>query len=90
MDRIKPKKAIAVKYDEYKDDAPKVLGKGQNHLADKIIEVARKHNVYIKEDPELTNILYKLDIGAEIPEELYQVVAEILAFIYRVRKRWLQ
>ena len=83
------KKAVAIKYDEKLDDAPKVVARGQRYLAERIIQLAREHNVYIKEDSELAEFLYSLNIGEEIPEELYAIVAEILAFVYRIRKRCL-
>jgi len=86
---MESKKAVAVKYDEEKDDAPRVIAKGRRYLAEQIILLARENDVYIKEDSELLNFLYKLEIGEEIPEELYSVVAEILAFVYRIRERWL-
>ncbi len=81
MDEIK--KAIALKYEKGKDNAPKVVGKGQGEVAKRIIEIAEENGIYIKEDPELVEILSTLDLYEEIPEELYKVVAEILAFVYK-------
>ena len=81
MDEIK--KAIALKYDREKDDAPKVVGKGKGTIAEKIIQTAKENGIYIKEDPELVEALSSLDIYEEIPEELYKVVAELLVFIYK-------
>ncbi len=81
MDEIK--KAIALKYDRKKDDAPKVVGKGKGAIAEKIIQTAKENGIYIKEDPELVEALSSLDIYEEIPEELYKVVAELLVFIYK-------
>jgi len=86
---MKSKKAVAIKYDEKTDGAPKILASGKNFLAEKIIELAREHDIYIKEDSELVELLYKIDIGKEIPEELYTLIAEVLAFVYRIRKRWI-
>ena len=81
MDEIK--KAIALKYEKEKDNAPKVVAKGKGVVAQKIIEIAEENGIYIKEDPELVEILSTLDIYEEIPEELYRAVAEILVFIYK-------
>ncbi|MGC8868818.1 MAG: FlhB-like flagellar biosynthesis protein [Sulfurihydrogenibium sp.] len=81
------KKAVALKYERYKDNAPKVVAKGKGEIAKKIIEVAKQHGIYIKEDPDLVEVLSGLDLYEEIPEDLYKVVAEILAFIYKVKQK---
>ncbi len=81
------KKAVALKYEKYKDNAPKVVAKGKGEVAKKIIEVAKEHGVYIKEDPDLVEVLSGLDLYEEIPEDLYKVVAEILAFIYKSKQK---
>ena len=82
------KAAVSLKYSPAKDMAPKVTAKGWGVVAEKILEVARKHNIPIKEDPDLIQILAKLDIDKEIPPSLYKVVAEILAFVYSVNKKY--
>jgi flagellar biosynthesis protein len=82
----KVKKAVALKYDRGKDEAPKVTAKGRGAVADKILALAREHKIPIEQDSTLMEALYRLDINEEIPEELYQVVAELLAFIYRMNK----
>ena len=82
----KIKKAIALKYDRGKDAAPKVTAKGRGAVADKILALARENRIPIEQDSTLMEALYRLDINEEIPEELYQVVAELLAFIYRMNK----
>jgi flagellar biosynthesis protein len=81
------KKVVALKYEKYKDNAPKVVAKGKGEVAKKIIEVAKEHGVYIKEDPDLVEVLSGLDLYEEIPEDLYKVVAEILAFIYKSKQK---
>jgi len=78
----KTKKAVALKYDREKDDAPKVKASGQGIIADKIIELAREHGVPIHDDPDLVEVLASLDIDQEIPSDVYVAVAELLAFIY--------
>ena len=80
--------AAALKYDTRKDAAPKVIAKGQGIIAEKIIELAKKNNVPIRCDPNLVQILSKLDIDEQIPVELYKAVAEILAFIYSANDRY--
>jgi len=80
----KSPKAVALKYDREKDNAPRVIAKGRGEIAKKIIEVARAHNVTLYEDKNLIQILEALDLETEIPPELYRAVAEVLAFIYRL------
>lgn len=76
--------AAALKYDANKDAAPKVTARGRGIVAEKIIELARKHDVPIKSDPALVQILSKLELDEQIPVEIYKAVAEILAFVYSV------
>jgi flagellar biosynthesis protein len=82
------KKAVALRYIPDQDRAPKVTAKGSGILAQKIIELAQKHGVPIKEDPALIQILAQLDFYQEIPPSVYVVVAEMLAFIYSMNNRW--
>ena len=80
--------AASIRYDKKKDDAPLLTAKGRGLLADKIIELARKHDIPIKEDPALVSILCRLDIDEEIPPELFRAIAEILAFVYSTNERY--
>ncbi len=82
-------KAVALRYDMEKDEVPVVVAKGQGFIAEKIKKVAMESGVPIKEDRELADYLMALDLYEEIPPELYAVVAEILAFIYRMDKRFI-
>ena len=84
------KKAVALRYDQKKENAPKVVAKGSGKVAEKIIEIAKSHGIFIYEDKELVEILSALDIQQEIPPHLYQVIAEILAFVYRIGKKYTQ
>ncbi|XCS12710.1 EscU/YscU/HrcU family type III secretion system export apparatus switch protein [Aeribacillus pallidus] len=77
-------KAVALSYNDEKDAAPKVSAKGKGYVAEKIIEQARENNVPIQEDPSLIELLSEVEINEQIPEELYEVVAELLSFIYRL------
>jgi flagellar biosynthetic protein FlhB len=80
--------AVALKYDPEKASAPVVVAKGIRKIALKIKEIAQKHNVPVVERPLVARMLYKsAEIGHEIPVELYQVVAEILAHVYKMKKR---
>ncbi|WP_297456442.1 FlhB-like flagellar biosynthesis protein [Persephonella sp.] len=81
------KKAVALKYERGKDNAPRVIAKGKGHIGEKIIQIAKEHNIPIKEDPVLVEALSQIEINQEIPPELYKAVAEILAFIYRQTKK---
>lgn len=80
--------ALALDYDPLSRKAPRVVAKGKGLLAERIIEVARKAGVPIREDPLLISLLAHLDVEQEIPPEAYQVVAELLAFVYKVHNRW--
>lgn len=80
--------AVAIKYDAETAKAPIVLAKGEDFLAQKIREAAKEHNIEIVENKPLARMLYaNVDIGAEIPPELYQAVAEILAMVYNMKNR---
>jgi flagellar biosynthesis protein len=79
--------AAALKYDREKDAAPRVSAKGRGTIAEKIIDLAKKHDIPIKSDPALVQILSRLDIDEKIPAELYKTVAEILAFVYSVNNK---
>ena len=76
--------AAALSYYEGKDNAPRVVAKGQGIIAEQILSLAREHQIPVYDDPILIHALSTLDIGEEIPPELYQIVAEVLAYIYRV------
>jgi flagellar biosynthesis protein len=79
-----PKKAAALKYEAGVDRAPRLVASGSGWLAEKIIETARAHNIPLKEDPPLVEILSTLNLYQEIPPDLYKAVAEILVFIYKM------
>jgi len=83
----RPARAAALRYEQEKDDAPRVIAKGRGEIAEKIIEIAREHGVTIYEDDELAEVLCRLDLNQAIPPELYQAIAEVLAFVYRLNGR---
>lgn len=78
--------AVAIKYEAGKMSAPKVVAKGVDLIAQRIKEVAKDHNVPLVEDKPLAQLLYKtVEIGDQIPEKLFQAVAQVLAYVYRLR-----
>ena len=81
------RQAIALRYKHEEDQAPKMSAKGKGFLAEKIIEMARAHQIPIREDKNLVQILSHLELEQEIQPEIYRVVAEILSFIYRMSQR---
>ncbi len=83
----KRKTAVALRYDPLKDGAPKISAKGSGAVAENIIDLAKKHGIPVKDDPDLVEVLSKLAIEEEIPSEVYVIVAELLAFVYSVNKK---
>ena len=78
--------AVAIKYDAQQNAAPVVVAKGEDFLAQKIREAAKEHHIEIVENKPLARMLYaNVDVGQEVPPELYQAVAEVLAFVYSLR-----
>ena len=88
MKKNKREKAVALRYDHSTDKAPVVTAKGQGTIAEKIRELAKEHGVHIEENPQLAEYLMALDLYEEVPPVLYPVIAEILAFIYRVNRKY--
>lgn len=79
--------SVAIRYDSTKMDAPVVVAKGADHIAMKIREIAREHNIPLVENPPVARLLHKIDLGATIPEEMFRAVAEILAHVYSLKGR---
>ncbi|SDC61218.1 MULTISPECIES: EscU/YscU/HrcU family type III secretion system export apparatus switch protein [unclassified Candidatus Frackibacter] len=77
-------RAVALKYDSETNEAPQIIAKGDHEIAKKIITKAKENDIPIYEDKDLIENLIQLDLGKEIPNELYQVVAEVLSFIYQL------
>lgn len=76
--------AAVVKFNEQEDRAPRVVAQGRGHVAMKIIEMAREHNIHLQEDPDLVENLLDIDLGDSIPPQLYAVMAEILILIKEI------
>jgi flagellar biosynthesis protein len=85
MPEERPRRAAALKYEG--GEAPKVVASGRGLIADRILEEAREAGVPIRSDTALTEALAALDIGQDVPEELWQAVAETLAWAYRLELR---
>lgn len=80
--------AVALQYDPSKMDAPKIIAKGQDYLALRIREIAKEHNVITMENKPLARALYdRTEIGDSVPGDLFQAVAEVLAYVYRLKGR---
>lgn len=80
------KVAVALKYDGI--TAPKVTAKGEDAIADEIIAIAEEHGIHLHEDRELVKFLSEFELNEEIPETLYRVVAEIIAFAYMLKGKF--
>ena len=77
--------AVALHYD--KTGAPRVVAKGRGSIGEKIIELAKAHNIPVEENEVLAGALSNVELGDEIPEELYKAVAEVLIFVLRLSGR---
>lgn len=82
------KGALALGYDLKKNEAPKLIAKGFGEIAEKIIKIAQQNKIVIHNDRLLFDSLYRLEIGEEIPVKMYQVIAELLAYVYRMNSQY--
>ncbi|MDY6891826.1 MAG: EscU/YscU/HrcU family type III secretion system export apparatus switch protein [Pseudomonadota bacterium] len=86
MSEHDPKRsAVALRYEQEKGTAPKVVAKGRGLIAEQIVALAREHDIHIHESPELIEVLIRLELGEEIPEALYRAIAEVIAFAYALK-----
>ena len=83
----KRKTAAALSYDQLKQSSPRMTALGKGLVAEEILKKAAEHNVPVLEDASLVELLSELNINEAIPEELYQAVAEVFAFIYRLDQK---
>ena len=77
------KVAVALRYDEEREDAPRVVARGEGLLAERLLEAARESGVPVREDAALASLLAAVDLDALVPPVLYQALAEVLAWAYR-------
>lgn len=81
------KKAAALSYDQTEGVPPRVSALGKGLVAETIIETAQEHHIPVLEDPSLVELLANLNVNETIPEELYEAVAEVFAFVYRLDQK---
>jgi len=81
------KKAVALKYNKEKEKAPRVISKGEGETAKNIIKIAEINKLPIQKDEDLIELLSKVELGKEVPENLYKAVAEVFSFIYAITKK---
>lgn len=77
------KKAVALRYDEQQNSAPIVVASGMGYMAEKILETAQQNGVPVHEDASLATVLTQLELGAPIPEELYQMIVDIYIYLLK-------
>jgi len=82
------RQAVAIRYRPDEQQSPVVLGKGQGTIADQILEVAQRHDIPIRQDPDLVEVLSQLDLNSEIPQHIYLAMAEILSFVYQSSRNY--
>jgi flagellar biosynthesis protein len=80
-------KAVALQYDAKSNKAPKVTAKGEGFTAQNIIKIASLHDVPIKKDEDLVELLSKLDVDKEVPPQMYKAIAEVFSFLYKNTKK---
>lgn len=85
--RTDRQEAVALRFRSGQDRVPRLTAKGSGFIAERILEIARANYIPIRQDKNLVQVLSLLDLNQEIPPSVYQAVAEILAFIYRVSNR---
>jgi flagellar biosynthesis protein len=85
-DNDEPEIAVALRYDKDKDNAPRILAKGVRTRAERILEIAKQSGVPIMRNIPLAHALSRLEIGDEVPEQLYDAVAEVLNYVYELSK----
>lgn len=80
------KKAVALRYDQAKENSPRVVATGKGITAENIIKIAQLHNLPIQKDEDLVEMLSKVELDKEIPEKLYIAVAEVFQFLYKITR----
>ena len=89
-DVVKTTKAVALEYERTQDDAPRVVASGKGAVAEQILQVAFAHNIKVREDAELVEILSLVDVDCPIPLEAFAAVAEILTYVYQANASYKQ
>lgn len=81
------RRAAALRYEQGRDRAPRVVASGEGHMADRILALAYEHGIPVQHDPALADALTHLELDREIPPELFAAVAEVIGFLYRMQAR---
>ena len=76
--------AVAIRYDKAHEDAPRVVAKGRGYVAEQLLLIAKRHAVPVYQNQTVTQLLMAVELDREIPPELYQAVANVLAYVYRL------
>lgn len=84
MKTLDKKIAVSIEYSPEETSAPKVTAKGYGFMAEEILKIAEEHDIPIKQDQALTELLAQVEIDEEIPQVLYEAVAQILVFAYQL------
>jgi len=79
--------AAAIKYDAEQNAAPKIVATGKGSIAEEIIRIAEENDVPLYQDPQLAKMLGSIELETEVPPELYSLVAEVLAFVYKLEQK---
>ncbi len=83
------KLAVALKYEEDGElEAPIIVASGRGEIAEKILATARQENIPVYQEPSLAQVLTSLELGTEIPPELYQAAAQVIAFVWQLDKKY--
>ncbi|MBF0147782.1 MAG: EscU/YscU/HrcU family type III secretion system export apparatus switch protein [Magnetococcales bacterium] len=85
---LKRRQAVALRYQRGKDASPRVTASGRGRIAEIIMKKAEDAGVTLMEDPDLVTVLGKIPVGQAIPPQLYRAVAEVLAYVYRINKKF--
>lgn len=80
-------KAVALRYDKETSSAPKVTAKGEGFTAENIIKIAKLHNIPIKKDEDLVELLSNIELDREVPPEMYKAIAEVFSYIYKLTNK---
>jgi len=83
----KKEKAVALKYDKEVSSAPKVTAKGEGYTAANIIKIAKLHDIPIKKDEDLVEMLSHLEVDREVPAEMYKAIAEVFSYVYKLTNK---
>lgn len=81
------RRAVALRYDPAREPAPRVVARGEGELAERILAAAKAHGVPVWGDPALAVALARLDLEAVVPPEFFEVLAEVLAYVYRLNRQ---